>query len=1070
MRFARTSVPGAALLVSAVLDIATSIASAQTYVLGRVFGRAKIDMKRAWPQFSAITVSLLAALLIVFGSFTVFSAQLLAQKPVPFINQPLSPAAVAPGSAGFTLTVNGTGFVSGAVVSWNASPLATTFVSGSQLSATVPASDIAVAGTASVTVLNPGPGAAASNVASFEVTTGTSTVVFNSPTGVPGVVGELFAADFNNDGKLDLVVFQGEGMVSILLGNGDGTFQSPVNYTISFLSSVPNPILSGDFNNDGKLDLVIGNAILLGNGDGTFQPALEVPIYGSIAADFNGDGKLDLAALVSEGNVISVALGNGDGTFQPSINSSTMVPYGATLLSMNTGDFNGDGKLDLATAGGYMDGQDAGTLFIQFGNGDGTFQAGSLVGGYGSSDYVGFFAATWLGIADFNGDAKLDIVTTSCYTRDIIASSYPVFLGNGDGTFPTVAGLNAAGESDTCPSSGSEGGNDVQAGAVIADFNGDGKLDLASVNLEPPLGVGGESAPDDNTLSIFLGDGKGGYASSTLYLTGEAPNGFSYIVGDFNGDGRLDLAVVGLPEIQNSLGVSILLQQAPAIALSSLSLTLSSTSPVQTVSVTNISGAPLDVTGVSISGEFTETNTCGTSLSAGASCTVSVTLTPTAQGELMGSLTISYNGAGSPQTVALTALQSALFIETDNNIMNPASIAFGAQAVGTTSNAQELYLYSTGTTALAITSITASGDFAESNTCGTSVAAGSSCTISVTFTPTAPGMRTGSLMISDNAPGSPQIVSLTGTGTASPAVLFSATNVSFGGQVLGTTSAAHLVTLTNSGNAALNITSVVIQPSAFSQTNNCGSSLAAGASCGITVTFTPSSAVQINGTLAITDNASGSPQRVSLSGTGEDFTIGPYNLAETVNPGATISYDFQVAPLGGFNQSVSFACSGAPQQATCTVNPASVALDGRNYAVITLQVSTAGAESGGAAGGRWPAIARTRPWLMALEAAMLSGSLALFALLGRLPLGPLLRPSLLIRFGCQPQTRQLRLRVLALVGAVLLAVIGWVACGGGALPIFVPPSGGTPAGNYVLTVTATSGNLTHSTTAQLTVR
>ena len=227
-----------------------------------------------------------------------------AENPVPLINQPLVPDATAPGGQGFTLTVHGTGFVSGAVVKWNGSSLATTFVSDSQLRASVPASDIAAASTASVTVVNPTPGGGMSNVMFFEVTPSSSLIALNAPSafGAGTTPYSVAVGDFNGDGKLDLAVAnEGSDNVSILLGNGDGTFQAAVDYGAG---TDPDSVAVGDFNGDGKLDLVVANddsnnvSILLGNGDGTFQAAVNygVSAPSSVAVgDFNGDGKLDLA-------------------------------------------------------------------------------------------------------------------------------------------------------------------------------------------------------------------------------------------------------------------------------------------------------------------------------------------------------------------------------------------------------------------------------------------------------------------------------------------------------------------------------------------------------------------------------------------------------------------------------------------------------------------------------------------------------------------------------------------------------------------------------------------------------
>jgi hypothetical protein len=204
--------------------------------------------------------------------------------------------------------------------------------------------------------------------------------------------------------------------------------------------------------------------------------------------------------------------------------------------------------------------------------------------------------------------------------------------------------------------------------------------------------------------------------------------------------------------------------------------------------------------------------------------------------------------------------------------LSPTSLTFSSQSVGTTSAAQIITLKNTGNGVLTLTSIAVTGtnssDFAQSNTCGSSVAAGASCTISVTFTPAASGSRTAAVSFTDNATGSPQTVSLTGTGTA-PVVSLSPSSLTFGSQALGTTSAAQTITLSNPGNLALSISSLAItgtNASDFAQSNNCGSSVGAGANCTINVTFTPAASGTRTAAITLADNAAGSPQTASLTG------------------------------------------------------------------------------------------------------------------------------------------------------------------------------------------------------------
>jgi hypothetical protein len=438
---------------------------------------------------------------------------------VPFINQPLSPDAVVPGGAAFTLTLSGTGFVSGSTVKWNGAALATTFVSDSKLMANVLASDIANASTASVTVVNPTPGGGRSNVAFLVITNPIAAVSLSAPSSFAAGT-EPFSvktADFNGDGKLDLVVTnEASDNVSVLIGKGDGTFEPAVNYSVG---SVPDSVVVGDFNRDGKLDLAVSNfsggtvSVLFGNGDGTFQTAVSYGVgsnpQGGAVGDFKGDGKLDLVVTNGGSSTVSVLLGKGDGTFETAVDYSV----GTDPISVGVGDFNGDGKLDLVVAN-----EGSGNVSVLLGNGDGTFQAAVNYPAVGLESVV---------VGDFNGDGKLDFaVGVGTCSKTSCPSHLETFLGKGDGTFqPGQLSL----------------GTPFVTGHLIelGDFNGDGKLDLITANSSSA------------SISMFLGEGTGYFQAAVNYPIGTNP--FSLAVGDFNGDGKLDIAVV-------SGGVTVVLQ------------------------------------------------------------------------------------------------------------------------------------------------------------------------------------------------------------------------------------------------------------------------------------------------------------------------------------------------------------------------------------------------------------------------------------------------------------------------------------------------------------------------------
>jgi len=365
---------------------------------------------------------------------------------------------------------------------------------------------------------------------------------------------------------------------------------------------------------------------------------------------------------------------------------------------------------------------------------------------------------------------------------------------------------------------------------------------------------------------------------------------------------------------------------------------LNSASAPQTATLTNTGGASLSLANVSVTGDFAQTNNCGTALAAGASCTLSVTFTPTALGSRSGTLAISDNAADSPQQIALSG--TGVSAPAPAAVVTPASVTFSNQVVNSTSSAQTVTLTNTGNADLSLGGMSASGDFAETTACPSSLPAGASCTIAVTFTPAAVGTQTGTLTIADNAAASPQQVSLSGTGAAAatPAVTLSATSLTFASQTVATTSAAQSVTLKNSGTGALSIASIAASGN-FAEANTCGTSLAANASCSISVTFTPAAAGTLTGAITFTDNATASPQQVSLSGTGTAVatpavslspasltfasqTVATTSAAQTItltNPGAGALSISGIAASGNFAETT--ACpSSLPAGASCTLS------------------------------------------------------------------------------------------------------------------------------------------------------
>jgi hypothetical protein len=327
----------------------------------------------------------------------------------------------------------------------------------------------------------------------------------------------------------------------------------------------------------------------------------------------------------------------------------------------------------------------------------------------------------------------------------------------------------------------------------------------------------------------------------------------------------------------------------PAVTLSVTSLTFSSavntTSAAQSVTVTDSGTATVIFSGFSPAANgspFASTNTCGTSLGEGGTCTISVTFTPTAAGTVSGTLTITDNASPSTQTVSLSGTGAVPTVS-----VSPPSLTFGSQGVGTSSAPQSVTVTNTGTVAVTIPQPVVSGDFSVTGSACNTVSPNNTCIFDVTFTPTAVGTRNGTLTFTDSASNSPQTVGLTGTGAAASGVSLTSsgvaiTSLTFTGVTLGSTSAAQVVTLTNSGTAALTLSSITASQY-FAETNTCPispSTLAPAGTCTISVTFAPTVGGTLTGTLTLIDNAG--TQTLALTGSGlsnfvpVSVVFGPY--------------------------------------------------------------------------------------------------------------------------------------------------------------------------------------------------
>jgi len=742
----------------------------------------------------------------------------------------------------------------------------------------------------------------------------------------------IATGDFNRDGKLDLVVSNG-GTLALLLGNGDGTFQSQVQFSTNRGSS---DLVVGDFNGDGNLDVALANGtILLGNGNGTFQPAGQIGVQGySIAAgDFNGDGILDLAIGGEYSGDARILLGNGDGTFTP------FATYADSVIAL-VADLNGDGKLDLIEFGtDQFDEQDAtDSVQIQLGNGDGTFQPPLSYGtGLGSTTGA---------IADLNGDGIPDLVTVNpgCYIDDFYCSSntISVLLGLGNGGFVAQTQYPSG-----------------YGSVYLADYTGDGEPDVVT------------TAP--NVIAVLPGNGDGTFQAPIT--TPISQYGYWMVPGDFNNDGKQDVALV-FPNSSGPGMVGVFLGNGDGTFQQPIASTVGLKPEYLTAADFNHDGnLDLAVTNY-------DANTVSILLGNGDGTFQTHHDYPTPQMPYVV-MAADLNLDGIPDLVVTSSAGTSIFLGNgDGTFRARVDYPFGVAdsvAIGDVNNDgfPDLVFSSYDSNNVVVSLGNGDGTF---RTPTTIVGPGGDRLKLADFTGdgkldlvlghadagpeawlyTGGGDGTfenptnylaGMYWIEDlaafdlNGDGAPDLVTTDQSGFVG--VILSAAfiavtphELNFGSQGVGTGSAPQNIAVSNPSNVALSLGNIGTT-GPFSQSNNCPASLSPGGTCTISATFAPQATGPQSGAVTIANSARNSPTMVALSGTGVSGmfvtlsptllnfapqnvgTMGnavPVQVMNTGNAPVTInSIGFTGGAQGDFQQTNNCGNS-LPTGGSCTVN------------------------------------------------------------------------------------------------------------------------------------------------------
>ena len=944
------------------------------------------------------------------------------------------------------------------------------------------------------------------------VTGTTSSLNFPTTTGGQATLGggiDVFVAKLNPAGTALLYsIFLGGG--SLDKATGIALDSSNNVYLAGYTSSTDFPTTSGAFQvaNNGDTDAFLAKLNATGSSlvYSTYLGGSGIDYGRGVAVDASGDAFITGSTQSTDFPTmrpLQVGLDGGSDAFLAEFD-----PTGASLLySTYLGGSGADEALAIALDGSGLP-YIAGYTFSSNFPTQNALQA-SLSGSTdafiteidpGTSSLI---FSTYLGGSGSESaqSIAIDSVGSIYVTGETTSSSFPVttgpfqaqYAGQGDAFVTKLApGGTQMVYSTYLGGSGLDQANsiaiDSSGDAFITGFTQSSDFPLADA-LQRVLGISGAGScganpcadafvtklgPSGNlAFSTFLG-------GSTIEL-GQAiaadDSGAAYLTGSTNSTnfpviaGAPQSAYAGTNSSTNVFIAKVSPQDAPAVALSPQSLNfgnqaINNSSQAQTVTLVNAGSAPLNISGIAATGQFSQTNDCGSVVPAGGgACTIQVTFTPTQTGSVTDQVTVSDDAAGSPQSITVSG---AGVTSAGTLSVSPASLTFAAFTVGQTSPAQTVQLSNTGHTAVTIASITASGDFTETNTCGTLPAVlnvGSTCSISVTFTPTATGTRTGGLTIEDDASNTPQGASFSGTGNA-----------------VFTLSASARSSVILIGTKTTTFTVMASAPSTFTDSINLSCTTGTCTFNPTSITPGQSSVVTVSGLTATTANpfdfsvkgvSSGQDTTVALTVFFADFTLSqtlPVPPIRTVAAGSSTTYTVTINPVNGFNQVVLLGCRNLPQgtdataqtpDTTCTYSPPGINLDGVHPATSTLTISTTAATSSHLLPpppGGTPPLGHWKFAWWVLLAALWMASAASMVVVGRRLLGA--RPA------------RLRASVAVLILAMSLSALA-TACNQTYYgPQTTPVSTGTPAGVYTVTIVGTLGSdnsIKRTTTVNLAV-